>query len=266
MLTMNTGVGSQNSGGSSSTLYSIPGGTPTEKSWSYQFLETPIHNEFQREGTMTVSVHDDSSATWTEPSCKSTNDFRSERQIKTKTGILQHHHEFNAENECVYQKYTQDSFAQFHDRQNAPTHQKTGPTEIPEKFNVLDWVGQGKPKRYIIVKLIQPKGGKIEERLTIQHASDQVVWNVLYIFDSKSPFPTESPTPSDRALALQYITQFRTQFVKVFCNEARNNYFMATFQDEWKGICKDGKPFKSFADLEYRTRNETSELVSIFQR
>ena len=265
---MNASAVSQSSEASSSTAYTLHS-TPTEKSWSYQLLETPIHNEFQSKRMMAVSLDDDSSATWTEHSCKSANEFHkhNEREMRTSTGIAQHHSQFDGDNQCAYQKqYFQNSFVQLPNDENYSTHEKMGPTEIPEQFNVLDWVGVGKPKRYIIVKLIQPKSGKIEERLTIQHASDQVVWNVLYIFDSKSTFPTRSPSQSDRALALQYITKFRTQFVKIFCDEARNNYFMAAFHEEWKDICRDGKPFKSFADLEYRTRDDTSELVSIFKR
>ena len=141
--------------------------------------------------------------------------------------------------------------------------QKKGQTEIPEKFNILDWAGTGKPKRYIIMKFIQPKHGKIEERLTMQHASDQVVWNILYIFDGTSPLPTESPSETDRGLAVQYMINFRSQFVKVFCDEAKSNYFLAVFQEEWRGLCRDGKPFKSFADLDYRTKDETTELVRV---
>ena len=111
--------------------------------------------------------------------------------------------------------------------------------------------------------MIQPKHGKIEERLTLEHASDQVVWNILYIFDGTSPLPTESPSEADRSLAVQYMINFRSQFVKLFSNEAKSNYYVASYQEEWRGLCKDGKPFTNFADLDYRTKDETTELVRV---
>ena len=208
---------------------------------------------------MTMSVGGESSTTVTERSSRGGNGVSDIHDRGAFQGLSDHNQFVDSDDEVTYfqselppQSTQQSSFVQ-----------KKGRTEIPQKFNILDWAGPGNPKRYIIMKLIQPKHGKIEERLTLEHASDQVVWNILYIFDGTSPLPTESPSEADRSLAVQYMINFRSQFVKLFSNEAKSNYYVASYQEEWRGLCKDGKPFTNFADLDYRTKDETTELVRV---
>ena len=259
-LEKNHGIISDRPTGTGSYTYSLSSGSTSTPNLSiFPAYREAGYNGSRNKDVMTMSVGGESSTTVTERSSWRENEVNNIHDRRTFQGLSVRNQlvesddeETNFQNELPQQSSQQSNFVE-----------TNGKTEIPEKFNILDWAGTGKPKRYIIMKLIQPKHGKIEERLTISHASDQVVWNILYIFDGTSPLPTESPSEADRGLAVQYMINFRSQFVKVFCDEAKSNYFLAVFQEEWRGLCRDGKPFKNFADLDYRTKDETKELVCV---
>lgn len=132
---------------------------------------------------------------------------------------------------------------------------------IPKKFLLEDWEGKDKPKRYFITTLIEPKGGKIEEKLKLCHASDQVVWNLVYVFNPNIRLPTKTPDLQLKTDALQFLISFRSQMIKLFSDEAKRNYFNYSLHDDWKELSVDGTGFSSYADLEFKTRNAVSEKV-----
>ena len=164
----------------------------------------------------------------------------------------------------LQRKQGSDGFHTFSNQQPVQKSIVNGKHPIPTNLNIEDWVGQGKRIRYVIPRLIEPKNGKIEEKIGLDHASDKVVWNLLYMFDNDDTiYPSGSPKPQEKMAAVDFLVRMRSQFIKVFVEEAKTNYFRSTFKDEWAELTREngGRSFSSYADLEYKTKQFKEELV-----
>ena len=96
-----------------------------------------------------MSVGGESSTTVTERSSRGGNEGSDIHDRGTFQGLSDRNQFVDSDDDVTYfqnelppQSTQQSSFVQ-----------KKGWTEIPQKFNILDWAGPGNPKRYIIMKI-----------------------------------------------------------------------------------------------------------------
>ena len=144
-----------------------------------------------------------------------------------------------------------------------------GDNEVPiaeivskiKPFNGLDkWLDGS--KRYIFRQMIQTFSGKIDEKIKFEHASDQIVWNIIHIEKDKSfQFPKTSPTYDDKLDAMTWLKDLRSALVKEFMREARINYFNAFMTDKNYEDLRKGIKCVSFKELERQTQDASTEKV-----
>ena len=133
-----------------------------------------------------------------------------------------------------------------------------------ERLNLETWEAANQPMKYLYCDMIKPRKStkKIEEALTLDHASDTVYYGILYL-DMKT-FEQESQSPdtaTEKVKALQWLKDFRSQMVKIFVEECKKEYFLQANTDEWKTNLGSPIGFSSYKDLEEKTVDRVGEMV-----
>ena len=120
------------------------------------------------------------------------------------------------------------------------------------------WKTEGKT-RYLLSTLLVMN--RVDKTLTIEHATDAAVWNILYL-ESNGPLPSSSPTMEQRGLAVNWMVSLKKYMNNVLQQEFKNLYCRMANQERWDCIRPDGGHFQNFKDLCKRTKDAVSGEVS----
>ena len=135
---------------------------------------------------------------------------------------------------------------------------KTTPN-IPKYETIENW--KTGPTMYVLKQLIQPTKGKIDQKITTEHTSEAVIWNIIHMKDDL-PFPTDKPR-IDELVAVEWLHLFRKELVKVLMERVRHKYYVEVNEKaEYASIKINNQNFTSYRDLERRTENMATETVS----
>ena len=131
--------------------------------------------------------------------------------------------------------------------------------DIPKYESIENW--KTGPTMYVLKQLIQPTKGKIDQKITTEHTSEAVIWNIIHMKDDL-PFPTDKPR-IDELVAVEWLHRFRKELVKVLMERVRHKYYVEVNEKaEYASIKINNQNFTSYRDLERRTENMATETVS----
>ena len=132
--------------------------------------------------------------------------------------------------------------------------------QILTTLNLTAWRGDTKT-RYFLSDMLNLENGKMDKKLTIEHVSDAVVWNIVYL-TKLCDLPTESPPLYLREQALLWLTEFKKEMMTILKEKIRRHYLQMANSKAWEGVRQNGDFFTTYGDLLEKTKDEKSELVS----
>lgn len=114
------------------------------------------------------------------------------------------------------------------------------------------------PTRFVIPNLIISVNGQIDEKITMNHVSDKVVYNLLFITEQTKTYPTEGASPVLKAQTVNWLKSFRTQLLSEMMRIAKSNYLVASKEEQWRDLGINASGFK---DLCRDTHDKVGERV-----
>lgn len=114
------------------------------------------------------------------------------------------------------------------------------------------------PTRFVIPNMIISVGRQVDEKITMRHVSDKVVYNIVFMEHEHRSYPTQSAPDDLKTSSVKWLKSFRTQLIQQMTKIAKRNFLLASKDKEWKDL---GVNASGFNDLCKLTIEETGERV-----
>lgn len=116
------------------------------------------------------------------------------------------------------------------------------------------------PTRFVIPNLIICVTRQIDEKITMNHVSDKVIYNLLLIHEQTRTYPTEAAPATLRGQTVNWLKSFRRQLLCHMMKIAKSNYLLASKEEQWRDLDINASGFQALCK---ETQDKVGERVSV---